>query len=61
MNFSLRTNLLAAGIAILGLALLPVAARVGTEHKTPPQAWMNRDLSPDQRASLVLKEMTLDE
>ena len=31
-------------------------------NKTKPSyPWMNRDLSPDQRTELVLKEMTLDE
>ncbi|HWZ45399.1 MAG TPA: glycoside hydrolase family 3 C-terminal domain-containing protein [Candidatus Saccharimonadales bacterium] len=47
---SLRTTL-QLGVAILGLALLPASA----------QSWMNTSLSPDERAALVLKEMTLDE
>jgi beta-glucosidase len=61
MKFSLRTNLLALSIAFLGLALLPVAAQVGSDHNAPPRAWMNPSLSPDERAALVLKEMTIDE
>jgi len=55
-----RTNLLAAGIAILILFLLPLAAQVGSEP-TQPMPWMNSSLSPDERAAMVVKEMTLDE
>jgi beta-glucosidase len=57
---SLQTNPLARGLVILSLALLPVSAQVGSEH-TPPATWMNSGLSPDERAALVVKEMTLDE
>jgi beta-glucosidase len=56
---SLRTTL-QLGVAILSLALLPVSAQVGAEQ-TPHGSWMNSSLSPDERAALVLKEMTLDE
>src|SRR3984893_1383492 len=55
---SLHTNPVALGIAILSLALLPAFAQAGAEHKP---AWMNSHLSPDERAALVVKEMTLDE
>src|ERR1700680_4766755 len=55
---SLRTNPQSLGIAILSLALLPPFAQAGAEHKP---AWMNSRLSPDERAALVVKEMTLDE
>lgn len=61
MNFSRRTTLLALSIAILGLARFSVAAQVASTRNAPPQPWMNRDLSPDDRASLVEKEMTVDE
>jgi beta-glucosidase len=39
------------------------AAQPQTQAKTQPKSrpWMNRSLSPDERADLVLKEMTLDE
>ena len=57
---SLQMNPLARGLVILSLALLPVSAQVGSEH-TPPATWMNSSLSPDERAALVVKEMTLDE
>ncbi|MGB8012116.1 MAG: glycoside hydrolase family 3 C-terminal domain-containing protein [Terriglobales bacterium] len=58
---SLRMNPLALGMAILSLALLPAFAQAGSEPKQPPAPWMNRSLSPDERAALVVKEMTLDE
>src|SRR5260370_17544522 len=58
---SLHTNPVSLGIAILGLALLPAFAQTGSEHKAPPAPWMNSRLSPDDRAALVVKEMTLDE
>src|SRR6202167_1438336 len=61
MNFSRRTTLLALSIAILDLARFPVAAQVASTRNAPPQPWINRDLSPDDRASLVEKEMTVDE
>jgi len=56
---SLRTNQLSLSIAILFLALLPASAQTGSEHRPAP--WMNSRLSPDERAALVVKEMTLDE
>jgi beta-glucosidase len=49
---SLRTSPLAGCIAILILAGLPATAQMG---------WMNSSLSPDDRAAMVVKEMTLDE
>jgi len=58
---SVRTNPLALGIVILSFALLSVSAQIGSEHATPPTPWMNTSLSPDERAALVVKEMTLDE
>jgi beta-glucosidase len=64
MNLHTRSflmNPLAAGIAVLVLAVLPASAQVGSEPKTPPAPWMNTSLSPDERAALVVKEMTLDE
>ncbi len=47
--------------ATLGIiSILAMAAPVPAQ-KTPQHSWMNTSLSPDERASLVLKEMTLDE
>src|ERR1700678_2165651 len=56
---SLRTNPLAGG-TILVLFLLPLSAQVSSEH-SQPMPWMNSSLSPDERAAMVVKEMTLDE
>jgi beta-glucosidase len=54
---NLRTKTLVLLIAIFGVALLPSSAQ---EHaKSMP--WMNASLSPDERADMVVKEMTLDE
>ena len=58
---SLHMNPVSLGIAILSLALLPASAQVGSKHNTSPAPWMNSRLSPDDRAALVVKEMTLDE
>ncbi|HET6175320.1 MAG TPA: glycoside hydrolase family 3 C-terminal domain-containing protein [Candidatus Sulfotelmatobacter sp.] len=53
----LRTRLTTLGIMIFSLALsLSFAQSGGTTHP-----WMNSSLSPDERASMVVKEMTLDE
>jgi len=49
---SLRTKPPAGCIAILILSCLPATAQMG---------WMNSSLSPDERAAMVVKEMTLDE
>ena len=57
-------------IFAISAMLSPVLAQ-HSRHKAPSKAggnpatssrpWMNRNLSPDQRADLVLKQMTLDE
>lgn len=54
---SLRRKILPLGFLLLVLSLSISAQSPGTSN----HPWMNRGLSPDQRASLVLKEMTLDE
>lgn len=50
--------------AMIGL-LLPVGAATAQEANTGQtvvdRPWMNKSLSPDERADLVLKQMTLDE
>jgi beta-glucosidase len=52
-----------AAVAFLFLFLLPVSGLA--QHPSPAskidKPWTNASLSPDQRADLVLKEMTLDE
>jgi beta-glucosidase len=51
-------SLLALSIFILGAVLMPASAQSGANDKTP---WMNTTLSPDERAAMVVKEMTIDE
>ena len=52
-------NLLA--LSLLLTAALPPAPAQSAAPATPSYPWMNPGLPPDQRAALVLKEMTLDE
>jgi len=64
MNFSLRRAALGiqapALLLLLSLAIPDLAQR--HQQPAPPTGpWMNAGLSPDQRADLVLKELTLDE
>jgi len=56
----LRTGAIALGVAILSIAVSPAPAQ-GSRDGAPARPWMNSSLSPDERAALVLKEMTLDE
>ncbi len=52
-----KTWLLSLYILILSIGVSPLLAQSGsTSHP-----WMNSSLSPDERASMVVKEMTLDE
>jgi beta-glucosidase len=61
MNLHGRTfrNILELGIVIC-ISLMPLSAQTDSPH-APAGPWMNSALSPDERASLVVKEMTLDE
>ena len=53
-------TILALGMLLFGFSLSLSLAQSGAQ--TPGvRSWMDVKLSPDQRASLVLKEMTLDE
>ena len=54
---SLRRKMLPLGFLFIALNISTTAQSQGTSN----HPWMNRSLSPEQRASLVLKEMTLDE
>jgi beta-glucosidase len=45
---------------IFSIALLPAFAQFNFQPK-PTGPWMNKSLSPDERADLVMKQMTLDE
>jgi beta-glucosidase len=58
---SLRTRALTACIAFFVLAALPAPAQSGSKLEKNPAPWMNSSLSPDERAALALKEMTIDE
>jgi beta-glucosidase len=48
----------AATVGILCLMGVPVKAQ---PHPPQPHLWMDKSLSPDDRAGMVLKQMTLDE
>jgi beta-glucosidase len=56
-------------LAVCVAAILGLATTVYAQHRMPGQPvkedrnhpWMNASLSPDERAGMVLKEMTLDE
>jgi beta-glucosidase len=45
----------------VGLLVFLVSGGFATAQKTPQMPWMNKALSPDERADLVVHEMTLDE
>jgi beta-glucosidase len=47
--------------ALIFVASLPAIAQNAPQPKPDTRAWMNKSLSPDERADLVMKEMTLDE
>ncbi len=54
-------RVLAVAAAVL-MALSPVAAqRGGQQNQAPKGPWMDKSLSPDKRADLVIDQMTLDE
>lgn len=57
LQSSLKSRLSLLSITILSLAASISLARSGD----PSHPWMNPSLSPDERASMVVKEMTLDE
>ncbi len=52
-----------AAFLLLSFTSAPVPAAAQRHEPPPPPAgpWMNTSLTPDQRADLVMKEMTLDE
>jgi beta-glucosidase len=52
--------MLALGAALLFVPTAPVHAQ-SSAASTADHPWMNTSLSPDQRAELVLKQLTLDE
>src|ERR1700733_6952311 len=58
---SVRISVLTTGFVFLFFLMLPASAQVSSEQKTQPAPWTNKSLSPDERADLAIKEMTLDE
>ena len=59
---SLRAAFLAAALCLLLFCIMSESAPAQTPRQPGPMGpWMNPSLTPDQRAGLVLKEMTLDE
>jgi beta-glucosidase len=49
-------------LPLVSLALaVPFVAQSAAQKPAPTGPWMNASLSPDERADLVMKEMTLDE
>ena len=56
-----RLWLLAVVGGLLGAFLLLVLGQRNVQAQAPKSPWMDQTLSPDQRADLVIAEMTLDE
>jgi len=52
---------LSCAAAALLTITLPAIAQNAPQPKPDTRPWMNKSLSPDERADLVMKEMTLDE
>lgn len=69
MDFFRRTPVTLAALLALSATLLPAFAQHRLHNQAAAQSpgdlasrpWMNRSLSPGQRADLVLKQLTLDE
>jgi beta-glucosidase len=65
MELRVRTRCvdpLALGIVFTAFTLLALASAQSTSgNSSQSHPWMNASLSPDERAALVLKQMTLDE
>ncbi len=62
-RFPFRGGVRPGSLALLSLTLLalPGYSQRRQEAPKPTGPWMNKDLSPDERADLVIKELTLDE
>lgn len=65
MGFQKKISLLAMAVAFVSVAPSFAADAPQADAKKAgaeaPKAWMNKKLTPEQRADLVLKEMTMDE
>ena len=60
ISFS-RKHLLPCATGVLFFAALSASAQGTPQPKPDNRPWFNRSLSPDERADLVMKEMSLDE
>jgi beta-glucosidase len=56
-----RLSRLTVAALALALAVAPVLAQVGRPPQKPAGPWMDKTLTPDQRADLLVKALTLDE
>jgi len=59
--FSLRRTLSCAAAALFALGFTGFTPSASAQTAPANRPWMNKSLSPDERADLVIKEMTLDE
>ena len=57
----LRRTLSCAAAALLALGFAGFTPSASAQSAPANRPWMNKSLSPDERADLVIKEMTLDE
>ncbi|MGA9627074.1 MAG: hypothetical protein WBQ65_21545, partial [Bryobacteraceae bacterium] len=58
-SLSRRPVRFAGAVALFALLLSPLAAQ--RQAQAPKGPWMDASLSPDQRADMVMEQMTLDE
>jgi beta-glucosidase len=61
MKFRLFSRTATALVACLALAAPALHAQLPLSPKPQPHPWYNKSLSPDVRADMVIKQMTLDE
>ncbi len=61
LSFSTQRLLRCASAALFAVSLSAWAQEGAPRPKPDTRPWMNQSLSPDERADLVMKEMTLDE
>ena len=58
-SLSKRPVRIAGAVSLFALLLSPLAAQ--RQAQAPKGPWMDASLAPDQRADMVLEQMTLDE
>jgi hypothetical protein len=58
---SFRTWGLTALCPVIAAPLASAQGRNAAANQPPAGPWMNKDLAPDQRADMVIEQMTLDE